>query len=150
MPYCWVATFDGCIEASADALTASLDALFPGHFLPKRDEGSFVISGTISQEFVVFSKVPGHDGVFLLHCYDRAADPDVAAEPPDDAYRSALSIAAMGGDDEPALRFIGSVLAHLTPRDPAYLINLETEEFIRFDDDVRARMPRESPFDPPP
>ncbi|BAT59888.1 hypothetical protein GJW-30_1_02423 [Variibacter gotjawalensis] len=150
MHYCWVATFDGFIETNIDALTTSLDALFPGHFLPKRNEGSFVINGTIPDEFMIVSKVPGFSGAFLLYSYDRAADPDVAAEPLDDAYRSALSIAAIGGSDEPALRFIGSALAHLAPPDAAFLIDIETGQFIRFSADVRARMPRESPFEPPP
>lgn len=152
MPYCWVATFDGWIETTLDALTASLDVLFPGHFLPKRDGGSLIISGAISEEFVVFSKVPGHDGVFLLYaCQDAAAsaaEGDGDFEP--ELRRYALSVASIGGDDEAALRFIGTVLAHLTPSDAAFLVDVETGEIVRFDDEVRAHMPRESPFARPP
>src|SRR6476660_2507877 len=41
----WVVLFDSDLEFTEEQLRAELDRLWPGQFLPQRDNGSFVVGG---------------------------------------------------------------------------------------------------------
>src|SRR5918994_2077468 len=61
----WVVLFDSDVEFTEDSLRAELDRLWPGQFLPERDNGSFVVEGAVpGAQFMIQSRVPGASGTF--------------------------------------------------------------------------------------
>ena len=66
----WVVLFDSDLEFTEEQLRAELDRLWPGEFLPQRDNGSFVVGGAPPGiGFMIQSRVPGASGLFMLHNY---------------------------------------------------------------------------------
>src|SRR5713226_2044823 len=64
----WVVLSNSYVELTADALRANLDQLYPGQFLPPREQGNFVVDGNVpGAEFLIQSSVPGAAGLFLLY-----------------------------------------------------------------------------------
>jgi hypothetical protein len=140
------------VELTLDILRARLDEIFPGHFLPARDEGSFVIEGSVPEtEFFIKSVVPGANGMFMLWsvpgpytCFSDFAeeinDPVLRQLAEEQEYWMSVDLVHDGTTEAEAYRFIGSVLAALAPPDSAVLVHAGKLESIRFNDEVRRRL----------
>ena len=147
----WVVLFDSDVEFTVDSLRAELDRLWPGQFLPKRDNGSFVVEGTVpGAQFMIQSRVPGASGTFLLHNvpapYSEFSDmveriPDASLRDIAKAQGCWISVDLIGksGAAE-AYKFIGSVLARIAPPDAAVLLHPSRGTAVRFTADVRRKL----------
>jgi hypothetical protein len=140
------------VKLTVDGLLAVLDEIFPGQFLPPRQD-NFVIDGAVpGATFLIQSTVPGARGTFMMHSvsgpymeFSNFSD-DVEVPQRDRAVSQAcwMSIDLIrhhgnSGDDEPC-RLIGSVLAKLAPADSAFLVHPATCATMEFDETVRRRL----------
>ena len=58
------------VELTPDSLRTILDRLYPGQFLPPREQGNFVEEGLIpGGEFMVNCIVPGASRLFMIHSF---------------------------------------------------------------------------------
>jgi hypothetical protein len=140
------------VELSVDLLRTQLDGIFPGHFLPPRRHGNFVIDGPVAgAEFFVQCAVPGAAGTFLLHTVagPYAEVSPFAARIEDEALRRlceaqtcwlSVDLVSRHTSDDDAYRFIGRVLARLAPADAAALVHPSRLVTHRFDDELRRRL----------
>ncbi len=148
----WVVLSNSYVALDADKLRARLDQAFPGAFVPQREEGSFVVEGTVEgAQFLIQSRVAGASGTFMLMSvpgpYTAFSDfarfiKERAVRRQARAQQSWLSIDLMAKHttEDDAYRFIGRALAALAPRDAAYLVHPTRRIVIAFDDDVRRRL----------
>ncbi len=139
------------VVLTLDSLRRHLDAIYPGHFLPPRETGTFVVDGPVpGAQFLIWSSVPEASGAFILNSVGRpyTGFSDFAehiAEPGlrglARAQRHWLSLDRIG-DASPteAYRFIGSVLARLAPSDAAALVHPSRMSTLRVNPDVRHRL----------
>src|SRR5438105_2411175 len=136
------------VELTVDVLRGQLDELYPGHFLPPRAKGTFVVEGTAPGEFLIQSMLPGAAGMFLLHSvrapYSEFSDFARFIRDRSLRQKAQAQCCWLPGDlihrhttDEDAYRLIGHVLAKLAPPDAAFLVHPEKRTAIVFDDKVR-------------
>lgn len=147
----WVVLSNTYVELTVDSVRASLDALYPGQFLPANDR-NFVIEGSIpDSQFMIQSNVAGGAGMFLLHTvpgpYTEFSDfAEAITEPKLRALavsqQAWLSVETMHvhTTGTEAYRLIGSLLAKLAPSDAAVLVHPSKPIAMRFDGDVRSRL----------
>jgi hypothetical protein len=147
----WVVLFDSDVGFTEDSLRAELDRLWPGEFLPKRDNGSFVVEGNPpGAQFMIKSGLPGASGVFLLHNVPAPYSEfsDMVGRIPDPSLRDIakaqgcwMSVDRISQSDEAeAYTFIGRVLARLAPPDAAVLLHPSRRTAVRFTEDVRRQL----------
>jgi hypothetical protein len=136
------------VELNLDGLRENLDRIYPGHFLPPRERGTFIVEGSVpGAEFLIQSDIPGAAGTFLLHSvpgpYTHVSN--FAAHIADASLRRLahaqtcwLSIDLIHGQavEEEAYRFIGSVLAQLAPADAVAVVHPSRLLTIAFTDQV--------------
>jgi hypothetical protein len=145
------------VDLTLDTLRQRLDSLYPGEFLPPRNEGSFVVDGVVEgATFMIKSAVPGASGLYMLHSvpgpYTEFSNFDEFIDDPQlcefaQSQTCWLSVDLMMRDSVPeqeAYRFIGSVLALFAPADAAALVHPTKSLTVRFDDDVRCRLAKGS------
>jgi hypothetical protein len=137
------------VALTLDTLRGHLEELYPGHFLPPRDKGTFVVEGNLpDMPFLIQSDIPGAAGSFLLHSVPEpyTAFSDFAEHIADASLRRlvqaqtrwlSVDLIHRNTTDAEAYRFIGSVLAELAPRDAAALVHPSRLLTIAFDDRVR-------------
>jgi hypothetical protein len=147
-----VVLYDTYVELDLDALRQALDDVFPGEFLPPREQGSFVIDGAVpGATFMIKSAVKGAAGLFTLNNvpgpYTEFSDfaeyiIDPALRERAEAQSCWLSIDLIYKTDdvEGAYRFIGKTIARLAPADSAFLVHPETYHYLVFNEDVRGRL----------
>jgi hypothetical protein len=123
----WVVLCSSFVELTADSLRANLDQLYPGQFLPPREQGNFVVDGNIpGGEFMIQCSVPGAAGLFLLYSVPGpyTAFSDFADHIEDASLRElartqecwlSVDLAHAHSTDADGYRFIGQVLAKLAP-----------------------------------
>jgi hypothetical protein len=140
------------VELTQDALRESLDRIYPGHFLPLREQGTFVIDGNEpGVEFLIQSDIPDATGMFLLYSvpgpYTAVSDfaehvADMALRRLAQAQTCWLSVDLIHryATDEEAYRFIGSALAQLAPPDAAVLVHPSRLIAIAFNEQVRREL----------
>ena len=132
-----------------DSLRETLDRLFPGQFLPPREEGNFVVAGPVpAAMFAVQCSVPGYSGFFevqsvpgpycevsdfLGHLSDAVLRETAASQ---ECFLSVDLIGAHNDDDDP-YRFIGALLAQLAPPDAAVLVHPTRYTAVSFTEDTR-------------
>ncbi len=140
------------VELTLDALRERLEQVYPGRFLPPREKGTFIVDGNVpGVEFLIQSDIPGAAGMFLLYSvpgpYTEFSD--FAEHIPDASLRQlaraqacwlSVDLVHQYTTEEEAYRFIGSVLAHLAPRDAAVLVHPSRLMTIAFDDRVRQEL----------
>jgi hypothetical protein len=122
-------------ELTVDEVRESLDALFPGAFLPPREEGNFVIEGPVpGTSYLIQCTVPEHTGMFLMHnvpgpysefsdYLTRLVDPvlrELAAKQP--CWMS-VDLMHRHTTHEDGYRFVSAALAKLAPSDTAVLLH---------------------------
>jgi len=143
----WIVLFNTFADFTEDSLRTELDQLWPGQFLPQRDDGSFVVEGVVPGQFMIKSCVPGASGVFL---FDNVPGPysdfsDLIDHIPDASLRDiaraqgcwmAVDLTAGPGEAE-GYKFIGSALARLAPPDAAVLLHPSLGTAMRFTAEVR-------------
>jgi len=138
-------------ELTLDSVRTTLDAVFPGQFLPPREEGNFVIDGAVpGATYMIQCTVPDASGMFMLHNvpgpYREFSDFANHLEGPvrEVALQQEcwMSIDVIGkyGTDEDAYRFIGRVLALLAPPDSAVLLHPSKMVATAFSDTVRRQL----------
>lgn len=147
----WVVLSDSWVELTEETLRAQLDRLYPGEFLPPREQGTFVVSGPVAgAQFLINSAIAGATGMFLLqsvpgpytefspfaeHIHDAALRRRAAAQ------QAWLGLEQIAGDNEDdAYRFIGKVLAALAPSDAAVLVHPSRLTAYPFDADMRRKL----------
>ena len=138
-------------DLTLDSVRATLDALFPGQFLPPREEGNFVIDGSVpGATYMIQCTVEGASGIFMLHNVpgpysEFSVFPDhlsgplraIALEQP--CWMSVDLMHAYGSEED-AYRFIGPVLAQLAPADTAVLLHPTKMMAVELTADVRRRL----------
>jgi hypothetical protein len=136
-------------ELTLDLLRKQLDQTYPGYFLPPREQGTFVVDGSVpGAEFLIQSDIPGAGGIFLLLSVPMPYTmfSDFAAHIADASLRQLaeaqtcwLSVDLIHRDvpAHEAYRFIGGVLAQLAPPDAAALVHPSRLITVAFDDQVR-------------
>jgi hypothetical protein len=147
------------VELTLDTVRQHLDSLYPGEFLPPRNEGSFVVDGAVEgATFMIKSAVPGASGIYMLHSvpgpytefsnFDEfITDPDLCALAQSQNCWLSVDLMMRGSaPEQEAYRFIGAVLAVLAPADSAALVHPTKPLTIRFDDDVRRHLAKGSIF----
>jgi hypothetical protein len=147
----WVVLSATHVELTVDSLLETLDALYPGQFLPPGDR-NFVIEGPIPPaQFLIQSTVPGAAGTFMLNTVagsysefsdfaDHIDEPSLRALALAQAYWMSVDLVGRHKTDEDAYRFIGSLLARIAPADSAVLVHPSKATVIRFDEAVRRRL----------
>ena len=147
----WVVLSNTDVELTVDSVRATLDALYPGQFLPP-GERNFVIEGAVpDSQFMIQSNVAGAAGMFMLHSvpgpYTEFSDfAEAIAEPGlrelAVSQQAWLAVDAMHvhTTEAEAYRLIGAVLAKLAPPDAAVLVHPSKPIVMRFDGDVRSRL----------
>jgi hypothetical protein len=148
----WVVLSHSYVELTADALRENLDQLYPGQFLPPREQGNFVVDGNVpGVEFLIQCGVPGAAGLFLLYSVPGpyTAFSDFADHIEDASLRElalaqecwlSVDLAHAHKTEADGYRFIGQVLAKLAPRDAAVLVHPSRLMTMRFDDEVRRKL----------
>jgi len=150
------------VELSVAAVLACLDAVFPGQFLPPRQQSNFVIDGEVEGvQFLLNSTVPGASGLFLLHTVPgpytlfsnfAAAIADSALRRIAVAQQCWLSIDLLTPPTAAHARYslIAPVLARLSPADAAVLLHPSQLVATAFTDEVRRRLTLGDPVVCPP
>jgi hypothetical protein len=148
----WVVLSNSYVELTLDLLRESLDQLYPGQFLPPREQGNFVVDGNVpGVEFFIQSTLAGAAGTFFLYSvpgpYTEFSDfadhiEDASLRQFAEAQECWLSVDLIHKHttEQEAYRFIGNVLAKLAPRDAAVLVHPSRLVTLRFDDHVRRRL----------
>jgi hypothetical protein len=148
----WVALSMTWLELTADSLRTRLDAIYPGQFLPCRDHGTFVVDGPVERvQFLIQSAIEGARGLFLMNSVPGSYVDvsDFAAHIKDRQLRDLasaqiawLSVELIDESTRPrdAERFIGAVLAHLAPKDTAFLVHPSRLTCHHFDDGIRSKL----------
>jgi len=150
----WVVLSKSYVELDLDKLRAKLDEVFPGEFVPQRDEGCYVVEGPVKgAQFLIQSRVAGAGGTFMLNSvpgpYTVFSDfaifiKDRTVKRQARAQRNWLSIDLIGkhsiSTEDDAYRFIGRALAALAPRDASFLVHPTRRIVIAFDGEVRRRL----------
>lgn len=141
-------------ELSCDLLLAHLDVLYPGHFLPADQPGSFVVSGPDEDtQFLIKSDVPEREGIFQLHNVPRPYTEvsGFARYIEDQSLRHlattqdcwlSIDLIHRVTTDENSYRFIGQALARVAPADAAVLVHPSRMAAIPFNDDIRRQLAR--------
>jgi hypothetical protein len=147
----WVVLSNTWVELTEESLRAHLDRIYPGEFLPPRQQGTFVVAGQMDDmQFLINSVIPGATGMFLLHAVPGpytefssfaghiadAALRDIAI-----AQQVWLGVERISGDnDDDAYRFIGKVLATLAPSDASVLVHPSRLVSYPFDAGMRQKL----------
>ncbi len=146
-----VVLYDTYIELDLDALRQALDDVFPGEFLPPREQGSFVIDGAVpGATFMIKSAVKGAAGLFMLNNvpgpytefsdFADIADPALRDRAEQQSCWLSVDLTHPTASVEEAYCFIGKVLARIAPDDAALLVHPETLRSMVFDENVRDRL----------
>jgi len=139
------------LHLTLELVRAKLDEVFPGEFLPQRDQGSFVVDGTVPGQFFIKANVLGSTGMFFLHDvpgpysefsdFAKAiADPSMRREALAQRCWFSVDLINKNSNHENAYRFIERALAKFAPADAAFLVHPSKLVTIRFDDDLRVRL----------
>jgi hypothetical protein len=138
-------------DLTLDSVRSLLDTLFPGQFLPPREQGNFVIDGAVpGATYMIQCTVPGAGGMYMLHNvavrYSEFSDFPNHLEGPirELALQQPcwMSIDVIGkyGTDEDAYRFIGRALAQLASPDSAVLLHPSKMVATPFTETVRRQL----------
>jgi hypothetical protein len=136
-------------ERSIDEVRESLDALFPGCFLPPREEGNFVIEGPVlGASYMVQCTIPEHSGMFLIHnvpgpysefsdCLVHLPDSELKELAAKQPCWMSVDMMHRHTSDEDAYRFVSAALAKLAPPDAAVLLHPSRYMALPFSSEVR-------------
>jgi hypothetical protein len=145
-------------ELTLDSVRSALDAVFPGQFLPPREEDNFVIDGPVpGATYMIQCTVPDASGMFMLRnvpgpyseCSDFPSRLTGSIRELALGQQCWMSVDAVltHGTDEDAYRFIGRVLAQFAPPDSAVLLHPSRMVATAFNDTVRRQLSAgEQPF----
>jgi hypothetical protein len=147
----WVVLANTYVELKLDSLRQKLDEIFPGEFLPPRQQGNFTVLGPAPGQFLIQCNIPGVAGVFMLNSLrgsytefsdfaDAIADRALRRDAESQGCWLSVDLVHKHTTDEDAYRFISQVLAKLAPADAAFLVHPARRTTIAFDDDVRRRL----------
>jgi hypothetical protein len=140
------------VELTLDSLRTHLDQIYPGYFLPPRQQGTFVIDGEVKGvQYFIQSSIEGAKGMFMLNSvpgpYTKFSDfhrriSDQTLRELAIAQKSWLSVDLVRRytTDKEAHGFIARVIAHLAPKDTVALVDPDRPTTIKFSDDVRRRL----------
>jgi hypothetical protein len=147
----WVILCGRKVELTEDTLRVRLDRIYPGEFLPPRQQGTFVVAGPVAgMQFMVKSAITGAMGIFILHTvpgpYTDVSPfarhiQDVSLRRTAVAQRAWLGLERIAGDNEAdAYRFIGKVLGTLAPDDAVALVHPSRFVTYPFDAETRRKL----------
>ncbi len=138
-------------EFDTGIVSRKLDELYPGKFLPPKQQANFVVGGPSPKPLLIKSTMPGRSGLFMLLSVPGpyTAFSDFAGFIADPAFRRQaeaqaawFSIDRIGkiGSDEDAYRFIAAALIKLAPADAVIVVKPETRAALVLDDALRRRL----------
>lgn len=146
-------------ELSVEEVRESLDAIFPGCFLPPQEDNNFVIDGpSPGASYFVQCTVPEHSGLFVIFNVARPYSEfsDYLVHLPDAELKDlgakqpcwmSVDMVHQTTTDEDAYRFIGAVLAKLAPPDATVILHPSKYAATTFSSEVRRRLASgDSPF----
>jgi hypothetical protein len=145
-----VALTPGWEPRSVDSVRRDLDELFPGEFLPPREEGNFILEGPVPDaSYMVQCVVPGHGGVFLIHnvpgpysdfsdFLSFMDDPELKALAAKQPCWMSVDLMHSYTTAEEGLRFITVVIAKLAPADVVLLVHPSRYMVALFTPELRA------------
>jgi hypothetical protein len=139
------------LDLTLESVRKTLDSVFPGQFLPPREEGNFVIDGAVpGAVYMIQCTVAGAGGMFMLHNvpgpYNEFSDFSAHLSGPllELALKQVCWISIdqihAYGPEEDGYRFIGPVLAQLAPADSAVLLHPSKLTAVEFTQDVRRQL----------
>jgi hypothetical protein len=141
------------LDLTLESLRQSLDSLYAGEYLPPREEGNFAIDGAVEGvQFMIHCVLPDVAGFYQLNNvpgpYTEFSDfarrmPDAALRQVATAQTCWLSVDRVHGYDsseEGVYRFIGRLLAMLSPPDAAILLHPSRYTAAAFTDEIRRRL----------
>lgn len=154
-----VALSNSYVELTLDSLRTHLDQLYPDHFLPPRQQGTFVIDGEVKgAQFLIQSSIEGAKGMFMLNSVpgpyikfsdfhrsitDRSLRERVVAQKSwlsVDLVRRPVDLVRRHATDDEAYGFIARVISHLAPKDTVALVDPDRSTTIAFTEDLRGRL----------
>jgi hypothetical protein len=147
-----VALSRSCREFTLDELSAEMETAFPGHFLPLRAEGSFVVGDAADfPQFLIKSAIPGMGGLCMLQSVPTPYTlfSDFANHIEDTVLRRlaeaqpswlALDPISQWSSDEGCYRFLAKALARLAPDDAAVLVHPWRSQSVPLTSDMRRRL----------
>ena len=136
-------------ELAVEEVRQALDALFPGAFLPPREEGNFVIEGPVpGASYLVQCTVPQYSGMFLIHNVPgpysefsdylaHLVDPELRELGSKQPCWMSVDMMHRHTTDEDAYRFVSAALAKLAPPDAALLLHPSRYLAVLFAPEVR-------------
>jgi hypothetical protein len=139
-------------DLTLEGVQVLLDSLYPGQFLPPRDEGNFILDGAVPGAiYMIQCTVPGSSGIFMLHnvpgpytefsdFVGHVDDPELRDLAVRQSSWMSVDLTHAYGTEEDAYRFIGGVLAQLAPADSAVLLHPSRLTSIRFDENIRRQL----------
>jgi hypothetical protein len=147
-----VALSNSHLGLTLDTLRTHLDRIYPGYFLPPRQQGTFVIDGEVKGvQFLIQSSIGGAKGIFMLNSvpgpYTKFSDfhRHIRDQPLRELAASqrcwlSVDLVRRHTTDDEAYGFIARVIAHLAPKDTVALVDPDRSATIAFSDDVRGRL----------
>jgi hypothetical protein len=147
----WVVLSNSYVELTVDSVRATLDALYPGQFLPPNDRNFVIEGGVADAQFMIQSNVAGAAGMFMLHSVpgpytefsdfaERIVEPGLRALAIAQQAWLSVDVMHVHTTEAEAYRLIGALLAKLAPADAAVLVHPSKPIVMRFDSDVRSRL----------
>lgn len=142
----------GWDELSADAVRDLLNEIFPGSYLPPREEGNFVVEGPVSGASVMVQCVEeGYSGLFMVQSVpgpytefssylEHVEDSDLKHSLQEQPCWMSVDMLHCQTTEDDAYRFIGAVLAKLAPEDTSYLVDPRRMLVVPFSGEVRRRL----------
>jgi hypothetical protein len=138
-------------DLTLDSMRASLDALFPGQFLPPKEEGNFVIDGPVEgATYMIQCTVPGVSAMYMFHNvpgpYTEFSDfPEhlsgsLRELAVDQACWMSVDLLHSYGSDQDPYRFIGAVLSQFAPPDANVLLHPSKMDAVEFTSEVRQQL----------
>jgi hypothetical protein len=139
------------VEFTAKSLSEKLDELYPGKFLPERQQANFVVGGPAAGQFLIKSTIPMAAGLFMLISVPAPytelsgfahfiADPALRRIAEAQHCWLSIDLVSQSTSDQDAYRFIAVALAKLAPADAAVLVKPDDNSSVPFDDALRQRL----------
>jgi hypothetical protein len=147
-----VALSNSAVELTLDSLRARLDQIYTRHFVPPREQGTFIIDGEVKDvQFLIQSSIDAAKELFMLNSvpapytkfsdfHRRISDPALRTTAAAQKCWLSVDLVRRYTTDDEAYGFISRVIAHLAPMDTAALVDPDKAVTIPFDDNVRRKL----------
>jgi hypothetical protein len=134
---------------SEDILREALDLLYPGEFLPAREDANWVVDAKVADSLFMLQR--SATGIFMVHSgpgpytafstfAEHIDDPELRRLAISQEFWLAVDLLYAYGASDEAYGFIGRLLALLAPSDAAVLVHPSRMMTVRFTSDTRKQL----------